>query len=341
MNDAGDSPLKTPLRPLLHLFWIFVLAIVLPGMLLGLALAWWSAQQLVERQEREAVQLASAAAQSMGSHVTTMFTASAVLSQLPLGKDHFPEFYQVAKRFSENQGHAVTLADGDGNQFLSSRLPLGATLPRRDALDSVRKAIASGRPHASELFPGKMAGNYVVTVDAPVSTTEGLRVITLSVDATAIATVMSRTSLPAGWLIALIDGHGVFIARSKDQDQWIGKPTRPELVEASLRSVSGMIYNKSVEGFPILNVFHRVPGTDWTMLIGIPQSVLYAPLMRPVGFLVGLILLSAGLTALLAILLYRRLKLATTRLLTKARDPLRRDEVARDWNIFAEFEAVA
>jgi signal transduction histidine kinase/ActR/RegA family two-component response regulator len=270
-----------------------------------------------------------------------MLTGVALLSQLPLDRNHFPDFYQVAKRFSENEGYNVTLADSDGNQFLSTRLPLGATLPHRGAMDSVHKAIASGQAHASEVFPSKITGNYVVTVDAPVSTTDGLRIITLSVDPTSIAKVMSRTSLPEGWLMGLIDEHGVFIARSKDQDQWIGKPSRPELVDASRRSLSGIIYNKSVEGFPILNVFNRVPGTDWTVLIGVPESVLYAPVIKPVGLLAGLILLTATLTALLALVLYRRLKVATARLLAIARDPFRSAEGTAAWNTFAEFEVVA
>lgn len=333
--------MKTPLRSLKHFLWVFILAVVLPGAMLGLVLAWWSSHQLVERQEQQARELAAAAAESLGYHLKTMTTVIAMLSQLPLGKDQFPDFYRVAKGFSEIEGYNITLADGDGNQFLSTRLPLGAALPHRDAMDSVRKAIISGHPHVSEVFLGKMAGHYVVTVDAPVSTKDGLRIITLAVDAISIATALSRTSLPEGWLMGLIDEHGVFIARSKDHDLWIGKPTRPELVDATRRSATGMIRNKSVEGIPILNVFSRVPGTDWTVLVGIPESVLYAPVMGSIGILGGLILIAAVLTTLLAFVFYRRLNLATAQLLTTARDPLRSDEDPENRNAFAEFEVVA
>ena len=341
MNDADGQPLKTPQRPILHFFRIFTLTIVLPSITLGLMLAWWTAHNLVERQEREAVHFASVAAESAGNYVKSIFTGSQLLSQLPLGKDHFPEFYRVAKRFSEKEGYNVGVADGDGNQYLSTRFPLGATIPRRGGMDSVRKAIATGEAQISAVFRSKSTGNYVVTVDAPVSTTDGLRIITIAVDPTSIAKVMSRTSLPEGWLMGLIDEHGVFIARSKDQDQWIGKPTRPELADASRQSKSGMIYNKSVEGVPLLNVFNRVPGTDWTVLIGVPETVLYAPLMRPVSLWAGLILLTVTLTALMAFVFYRRLKVATARLLTIARDPLRSDDGATGRNSFAEFEVVA
>ena len=333
-------PPKTPSRPLRHFLWLFVLAVVMPGMLLGLTLTWWSAQQLVEGREQEARRLATAAAETVGNRLQTMFTGIAVLSQLPLGKEQLPEFYRVAKGFSTREGYNVTLADSDGHQFLSTRLPLGTPLPRRGAMDSVRQAIASGRPHVSEVFLGKMAGTYVVSVDAPVSTRDGLRIITLSVDASSLAETLLRTALPQGWLLALIDEQGVFIVRSKDQSQWVGKPTRPELIDAARRSGNGVIHNKSVEGFPILNAFHRVPGADWTVVIGIPLTVLYAPVLGPLGMLASLIVGATVLTALLAFLFYRRLTLATAQLLRLAQDPLRHDKRATVRHSFAEFDAV-
>ncbi len=341
MDHTGAPLLKTQLRPLRHYLWLFVLAVVLPGMLSGLALTWWSAQQLVENQKQEARRLAVTAAENMGNRLQTMFTGIAVLSQLPLGKEHYPAFYRVARGFSANEGFHVTLGDSDGNQFLSTRLPLGTPLPRRHTMDSVRKAVASGRPHVSDVFFSKLAGNYVVTVDAPVSTGDGMRVITLFVDATGIAETLFQAAEPQGWLLGLIDTHGNFIARSKDQEQWTGKPTRPELSEAARRFESGMIYKKSVESFPIVNVFHRVPGTGWTVLVGIPEAVLYAPVFGPIGMLAGLILGATALTALLAFLFYQRLSLAATRLVSVAEDPLRSDAGSTTRNSFAEFDAVA
>lgn len=332
--------LKTLSRSLRHFLLGFILAVVFPGLLLGLALSWWSAQQLVDDQEQQARRLASATAENVGNYVNSLFTAAAVFSQLPLGKEHFADFYRVAKGFSGHEGYHVTLADSDGNQFLSTRLPFGAPLPQRSALDSVHKAVASGRPHASEVFLGKMAGGYVVTVDVPVQRVEGLRIITLSADAKTFAAVLLRTKVPEDWLLGLIDVNGVFIGRSKDQDTWIGKPTRPELIEASSRAGDGILYNKSVEGFSIVNVFNRVPGTDWTVLVGIPESVLYAPVKGPIGRLVGLIVAVTLIITLLIFFFYRRINIAITRLLNLAEDPLRSDKWATGSVSFAEFDAV-
>jgi signal transduction histidine kinase/AmiR/NasT family two-component response regulator len=333
-------PLHPLFRPLRHFLLIFVLAIVLPGTLLALTLTWWSMHQLVEDQEKEAQRVATSAAESIGNRIDTLHAGIAVLSHLPLVKEHFADFYRVAKGFSTLAGYQVTLGDTEGNQFLSTRLPFGTQPPRREAMDSVRKAVASGKPQVSDVFMGRMLGNYVVTMDAPIASPEGMRVITFSIDAKAIVDMLFHTALPEGWLVALVDGRGTFIARSVDQDKWIGKPTRPELIDAIRKGGSGMIYNKSVEGFPILNVFHRVPDTDWTVLVGIPESVLYAPVAGPRMTLAALIIGAALLTGLLTWLFYRRLDYATARLLGVARSPLGADGTSAGGNSFAEFEAI-
>ena len=340
MSSTPALPLPPLFRPLRHFLLIFVLAIVLPGTLLALILAWWSMHQLVEGQEKEAQRVATSAAESMGNRIDTLHAGIAVLSHLPLDKDHFADFYRVAKGFSALAGYQVTLADAEGNQFLSTRLPFGTRPPRREAMDSVRKAVANGKPQVSDVFMGRMLGNYVVTMDAPVATPDGMRIITFSIDAKAIVDMLFRTALPEGWLVALIDGRGIFIARSVDQEKWIGKSTRPELIDATRKGGSGMLYNKSVEGFPILNVFHRVPGTDWTVVVGIPESVLYAPVAGPRMILAALIICAALMTGLLAWLFYRRLDSATARLLGVAWSPLGADDTSTSGHSFAEFEVI-
>ncbi len=318
-----------------------IVAVALPGLLLGLALSWWAAQQLVKSQEEQAVHLATATAEGVGNFVDTLSIAASVFSKLPLGPQHFSDFHGVAQRFSKLAGYQVSVSDVDGKRLLSTRAPFGTVLlPQRSARNSIRKAIASGQANASEVFQGTMAGGYVIAVDMPVQTAEGLRIITVSVDATAVATVLLRTEVPDGWLLGLIDGNGAFIGRSKDQDQWMGKLTRPELIEASSHTAQGMLFNKSVEGRPTLNVFNRVPGTDWTVLVGIPETVLYAPVSGLIGRLSVLILAVTLTISLLIFIYYRRINGAIIHLMNLAEDPLRSDKWGTTRGTFAEFDVL-
>ena len=91
------ASLGTLSRSLRHFLLGAILVVVLPGLLLGLALAWWSAQQLIDDQEQQARRLASGAAESVGNRVNALVVTAEVFSNMPLGKEHFAEFYRVAK----------------------------------------------------------------------------------------------------------------------------------------------------------------------------------------------------------------------------------------------------
>ncbi len=331
--------MKTPFRSLRHFLVVFVLVVVLPGLLFGLLLASWSAQRLVEGREQEADRMVAAAAEGMATHLRTMTTGIAVLANMPLDEAHFAAFYQVAKGFAVEAGYQVTLADADGNQFFTTRLPFGSKMPRRSAMDSVRQAVASGQPHVSDLFVGKLVGHHIITVDAPVRTASGLRIVTLTSEPGPIADVLFRTNVPEGWLLGLIDGKGNFIAHSKNPEKWIGKPARPDLIAATRKSESGSLYARSVEGFPVVDVFQRVPGSNWTVLIGIPEPVLFAPLIRPVGLLVALLVVVVVMTLALARRFTEQLNAASRSLTEVARDPF--GVAFQEPNPFIEFEEVA
>ena len=333
------------LKPQFKSFRIFlyvsVFVVVLPGVLAGVIQVLQSTRHVVDQQRQQALYLASSAADGMGNHLKSMITSIAVISHIPFGRDHFASFYQIVKGFSDQIGYHVTLADADGNQFLSTRLAFGTTPPRRIAMDSVNKAVASGRPHVSEIFPGKMAGNYVITVDAPVQTEDGLRVITLSADAAAITSVLFQTTLPKGWILGMIDGQGAFISYSKNPEQHVGKKSPAEFINALSKSEQGIIRNAAIEIFPTLTVFHRVPDTSWSIFISIPESVVYASLVRPFAILAGSLVIVIGLTVLLAFFFFRQMTAAIDKLIVIARDPLGNINESPEINSFTEFDEVA
>ena len=317
-----------------------VIIVALPGLLSVVLQAGKSTRLLFKQTEHEAIHLADSAAEGMGNHLQNMTTSIAVISRLPLGKDHLASFYRIVRGFADQAGYHVTLADADGNQFLSSRLSFGTPPPRRIAMDSVNKAVASGRPHVSEIFQGIMAGHYVITVDAPVRTEEGLRVITLTSDASAIAEVLFQTDVPKDWILGLIDGQGVFIAHSKTSEQWVGRKIPPEFIEAANQSEHSIIRNASIESFPTLTIFSRVPGTSWSIVISIPESVVNASLMWHLTVIAGYLGAVIGLTVLLVFLFSRQLTAATDKLIKVARDPIGSIDRLPVVNAFVEFEEV-
>ena len=126
----AEAARSTP-RSLRRFVRYFAIIAVLPSILDGLVLVWQSAESQIQSRQDETRRLAAAAAENMGNHLKTMIASAEVLAQLPIDKANFSSFYAVAKGFSQRVGYQVTLADADGRQFLATRLPWGATPPRR------------------------------------------------------------------------------------------------------------------------------------------------------------------------------------------------------------------
>ena len=305
----------------------FVLVVVLPSLSFGLVVAWQFSQDLFQDTEDNAHRLAHAAAEAMASQLREQITALTVLARVPPLASSLEAFYRVAEDYHQRSGYHVTLSDGDGNRLLSTRRPFGTPLPPRSSMASVKKAIETGRPNVSDLFRGRMSGELAITIDIPLSTLAGQRIVSLSTDPMRVSEPLRRIESPEGWLTGLVDSQGAFIYRSLNPELWIGRQTRPELV-AAIRDDpdgKGVLYNRSVEDFPIHNIFERVPGTGWAVLIGLPESVLYKPMWCPVALLAAAALGTLILTALLAYLMGRPLHRAALRL-TEAAEALGRGD---------------
>ena len=330
------------MRSLRSYLVVFCLVTVLPSLMFGLVNALRLSQELHHAAEDNARRFAHAAAETMASHLREQIMALTVLARVPLLLSSRSDFYKVAENYHALSGYHVALSDADGNRFLSTRVPFGTPVPPRASTDSVKKAIATGRPNVSELFVGRISGRQTITIDIPVKIPDGLRIVSLSCDPMRITEPLQQMELPEGWLIALVDGTGSFIYRSRDPEQWIGRKTRPELVAAirASRDGRGHLHNRSVEGFLINNIFENVSGSTWTVLIGLPTEVLYQPLWQPLSLLTAGGILTLVLTVVLAVLMGGRLYRAARRLTTAA-EALGRGEPPQPGELLEEFERVA
>ncbi len=320
----------------------FVLVVVLPSLSFGLVTAWQFSEELHQDAEENARRLAHAAAETMASHLREQIMALTVLARVPLLVSSLGVFYQVAEDYQSRSDYHVTLGDAEGNRFISTRQPYGSPLPRRTSMESLQKAIATGRPNVSDLFFGKISNGLVITIDIPLPTPEGLRVVSLSCGPERVSKPLRQLELPEGWLVGMVDSQGTFIYRSLDPETWVGRKTRPELSEAIRNAVNGKghLHNRSVEGFQILNVFEAVPGTGWSVLIGLPESALYKQLWRPLAVLTAAAAGTLLLTVLLAILMGQPLQRAARRL-TEAAEALGRGEEPQPTKLLLEFDRVS
>lgn len=116
--------------------------------------------------------------------------------------------------------------------------------------------------------------------------------------------LLGEQELPAGRIAVVLDRAGAIVARTHDARRWIGQKGSPELVRRSQgESREDAFDARTVEGIPVLTVFHRSALSGWTVAIGIPVRELVVELGYSMArlFVVGFIALVAALGLALAL----------------------------------------
>ncbi|HYF42775.1 MAG TPA: ATP-binding protein, partial [Ramlibacter sp.] len=106
--------------------------------------------------------------------------------------------------------------------------------------------------------------------------------------------------------------QGVFVARSREAEKFVGKPANERLRAQLTSSQEGVFESVSVDGTPVLASFSRSPKYGWTVAIGVPLSALTPPLQ------------AAGAFGLLSLLLLTAAVVAAVRVGRRLADPVRR-----------------
>lgn len=330
------------MRSLKAFLAILVVGAVLPGLLFGVATSWWLAREMRIAAEHEARGVVSQAAANVAEHIHLVTTAMKTLAQSPaLTRDDLDEAYRYAALMAADLGHHIGLATADGQQLFNTRRPFGSPLPRRSEATSYRRALETGRPSISNVIIGAITKQPLVTIDIPVPSGKGARVLGTSTDPAALGEVLGRIQLKPGWKVSLVDGEGVFIARSLNPEVYVGRRAVPECV-AAVKSdqMSGSFRNRSHEGDDLYSFFHKVPGTEWMVMVGIPETDFLAPLRGPLALLGAGGGMAMGLTVIVAVALSRRLEAAARRLTEDARAMGEGRELPPLSQTIAEFEQV-
>jgi C4-dicarboxylate-specific signal transduction histidine kinase len=174
-------------------------------------------------------------------------------------------------------------------------------------LPYIKQVVSSGKPIVSELITGQISGKptlmLVYPVRNPADTVVG--VLALGLNLTRLQTLFSDIPLPEGSVVTLTDATSRVLARSRDAELYIGKPTGPTSTlprdVARTQILTGLDKVERAHGNAVID---RGP---WLLSVGIPTSLAserVAPLYRRnlaiAGTAIGaVLLLSLGLSTLM------------------------------------------
>jgi hypothetical protein len=162
------------------------------------------------------------------------------LAQSPLlDTDDLKAFWSEAQRVVRTQDgwYAVILLSPDGQQQLHTDVPFGEPMTDVRDPDSLQQGMDTRTPAVGHLVPGRRDQKSRFPIRVPVERQGTLRyVLTALMEPESLVSVI-RSQLPETeeWTRAIIDPGMVIVARSRDGNQFVGRPVTAQGGRARIR----------------------------------------------------------------------------------------------------------
>lgn len=280
-------------RSISDLLTLLVLSILMP--LLGFsALVLWHVTELEQaRAEQEAAIAANTLAQDIERDLRGITATLSGLSTSPALQVHdYKTFYGQADEVARMLGVPILVRDlRTGQQLLNTRVTYGARLPKNELGEIDIQIQKTRAPYVSDLVYGSVAQRMLMAVAVPVIVSgEVEAVLVASLEPDRIIAIMNEQAPSADWTFAVTDRKAAIVARSRDQDKFIGKVS--PIVEGST-APGGVHRVVNLEGAQVLRGYRRMKD-GWTVAAFTPVNAIDMPVQRS-----WLTFVAAGVIALL------------------------------------------
>ena len=257
---------------------VFGAAILIPAMVLaGLLLARSAA---LERAQLEArlLQVADDLADDVDRDIARDISLLQTLATLPSFKSRdWPVFYEHAKAALQGEAYLV-LIDSSLRQLVNTYVPYGSQPAMTGDVATAQRMIASKQPDVSDLFVSLVTEKLVFNVNIPIIRDGKVRyILHLGRLADGLVTTMQAQRLGPEWTTAILDRKGVVIARSRDQERFVGR-TYIEFEQDVKIPQRGLIRGVSLDGEDVLRAVVRSNQSGWLISASIPVALAEAPL---------------------------------------------------------------
>lgn len=261
----------------------------------------------IER-ERDQIRLdtlvmARALVKAVDRDLNTGITVALALSNSPsLDKGDLAAFHSEATKAlrPEFPGLNFVLHDRHAVQLMNTLRPYGELLPDPASAERIRKVFDTGKPVISDVFIGGVLKRPLVAVHAPVLR-DGKVIYCISVAFAPerLGRVLWEQSLPPGAVAGVFDSRGVFVARTRDPDKYVGHKGSPSLLAQMPFKQEAAVEAVTLEGVPVYSMYSRSNVSGWAVVIGVPRSVVWSVMLASVKWIgvIVLVLLLAGFAA--------------------------------------------
>ena len=291
-----------PLLILLSLAGIVPLAIVSTVLLVAL----WRTQQgqLHESTRATAHALAVSVEQRLDSTVRRLKLLGGLEAPENLAALHRRSAEVLAA--SPDWSNIIAMAP-NGEQLFNAARAFGEPLPKSGDRPHQR-SVFEGQVSVSDLFVGRTRNTAVVEIGVPVmkdgKVTHGLFA---TLDARELSELLRTQLREASSVAGIADGEGRIVARTRDPDNFIGKPLVAPLDAAVRAHREGGGRFAVYDGPDLYSAWMPIQGSRWNLIFGMPAAPADAALSRSLGAFAALLAIVLVASALFAWLIGRRL----------------------------------
>jgi signal transduction histidine kinase len=168
----------------------------------------------------------------------------------------------------------IVVGDRSGRQFVNTRLPDNAVLPRGKNPANIWPLLDKGLTHICDLTYG-LVEPHITCVDVPV-VIGGRSEYYISVirRPQALGRLFERQHLPADWHVATLDSHGAIVWRSGTGQPNSGMRASRFFATAKAND-AGLLSVRNPEGMPVYAAFGRAPVSRWFVIVAAPRKQFY------------------------------------------------------------------
>ncbi|MCW2248451.1 signal transduction histidine kinase [Azospirillum fermentarium] len=216
----------------------------------------------------------------------------------------YERLYLEAKEVAAINGTPIGFIGAEGERVFNTFAPYGAPIPPHPLPDLVDRALKTQTTQVSNRFAARMRGDYALIILEPVFRRGELAgLLGSEIQADKVLARIAAKRLPPDWMASVVDGNGIIIARTQSADRFVGAPVTPRLKAILATSRDGTLSGTSQEHIPVLSGYSATRSTPWSVVLGVPQTVVEGPMRRSLGLLAaaGVVLSLVGVALALTI----------------------------------------
>ncbi len=287
---ATSPSRRFPLRT--HLF-LLVIGTLLPALLLTGFLVGQLIGAIRTNTERRLIEASRATAALVDAELSgTIRTLEALAQSGHLTNGDMAGFYEDARQLQTTQATwvAVVLRDRSGAQLVNTYAPWGAAPVPTVDLPGVQQVFDTRQPVIGNLRLNTAFGpTPIAPVRVPV-----IRDGRVLYSLTAIlapdrffALLQRERAFPDEWVRGVLDANNVIVARTRDQERWVGQRGTPRFLERVAAADEAAYRDQSLEGAQVYGAFTRAPRSRWVAGVAVPAAVMDRDLRRSMALFGG------------------------------------------------------